>query len=339
MRSLFCIRSKRALRVSAFLCVLNSTLAAGAQPVLPAEGAAITAGESDDRAVDLAREHFDRGLDYHRAGEHAQALAEFERAYQLIPNYRVLYNIGQLYLQMGRYADARTTLTKYLQEGGQNLGEDRVRAVQADLQLLGKRTAMIRVQSNVAGAEVSVDDVIVGDTPLADPLLVNAGVHRVRIAKAGYGSRTERVTMLGAQDKTLVIDLQQVESTSRTIVVRERTREPGASGLMIASWVTTGVLAAGAITTGVMGASEASELDRLRKSEGDLSLREDLRQTRNRARTLLVASDIFSGAALIAGGASVWLSVKKPRRAETERVEQPLQVGYQSGQLRVRGHF
>ena len=54
----------------------------------------VPSGASGDAARTEARDRFDRGLDLFNGGENPAALAEFKRAYELIPNPLVLYNIN-----------------------------------------------------------------------------------------------------------------------------------------------------------------------------------------------------------------------------------------------------
>jgi len=70
-------------------------------PLRPVAGA--QAGEE-------ASTRFKRGLQLFDEGDYALALVEFERAYQLAPNYRALYNIGLVNVQLGRYAEATRTV-------------------------------------------------------------------------------------------------------------------------------------------------------------------------------------------------------------------------------------
>src|SRR5207302_42921 len=65
-----------------------------------------------------ARERFDTGLHLFEKGENAGALAEFKRAYQLIPNPVVLYNMGLVYAAMNRPVDALDALTQFLADPG-----------------------------------------------------------------------------------------------------------------------------------------------------------------------------------------------------------------------------
>ena len=161
---------------------------------LPA--AAAPAGPSAEVLAE-AKQRFDRGYELYEEGEYPLALIEFNRADELVPNYRVLYNIGQVCIQLGQYANARRALSEYMKQGEGSLTPDRRTSVNKDLDMLTRRTAFLTVNGNVEFAEVLVDDVVVGKIPLEAPLLVDAGMHRVTLRRSGYLPRTSNVTLAG----------------------------------------------------------------------------------------------------------------------------------------------
>jgi tetratricopeptide (TPR) repeat protein len=319
----------------------------------PASDHASAGGEGPSAAtVTEAKQRFDRGLELYSEGEYSLALIEFNRAYELVPNYRVLYNIGQVGIQLAQYANARRALEEYLEKGGDGVVQERRESVLRDLDMLKQRTAHLLVTSNVAGAEILIDDVSVGKTPVAAPLLVDAGVHRVVAKHDGYVSHTDRVILAGGDEQTLAVTLNPQPEESQTIVVRERAPEEESHTLMIAGWVTTGALAAGAIVTGVMGASDAKQLEQLRSADpkDNPNLSSKLDSTKSSAKSLLLASDVLSGTALIVGGLSLWVTLSPSHPAQAPDADhptpqasnkggRPLQIGYQYGQVKLRGSF
>ena len=315
----------------------------------PIAAGAATGEKSPSEAVVLeAKQRFDRGFELYDEGEYPLALIEFSRAYELVPNYRVLYNIGQVCIQLGQYANARRALEDYREKGGEELSRERREAIAKDLEMLGVRTAFLLITTNVEGAEVLVDDVTVGKTPLAPALLVDAGVHRISLRHAGYQPRSARVTLAGGDEQTLALDLEP-QPEEKPIIIRAPIDEGGSQTLMIAGWVTTGALVAGAIVTGVMGAGEADELEQLRGADAgdyDGTLPSRLKDTKSNASTLLLTSDILSGAAVVVGGLSLWITID-PLESGTPPADAPpssapakgVQVGYQDSQLQLRASF
>jgi len=297
--------------------------------------------------VEEAKQRFDRGLDLYSEGEYPLALIEFTRAYDLVPNYRVLYNIGQVGIQLGQYANARRALEEYVQKGGDTIPADRRAAVAKDMAMLEQRTAFIEITVNLVGAEVLVDDVIVGKTPLVPALLVDAGVHRILVRHPGYLPRNSQVTLAGGDRQALPLTLEVQPAEKSTIVVQEREVQSH-STLIIAGWVTTGALATAAIVTGILGAGKAQDLEDLKASDprdyDDYG--SELDSTKSSASSLLLASDVCTGAALVVGGLSLWVTLIPNEDSEAAASKKPVgtsgrpfQLGYEDNQLQFRGSF
>jgi tetratricopeptide (TPR) repeat protein len=317
----------------------------------PAPGAAApTPAQPSPEVLAEAKQRFDRGYELYDEGDYPLALIEFNRAYELVPNYKVLYNIGQVCIQLGKYADARRALEEYVQKGSDELPEERRAAVNKDLVMLGRRTAFLSIGANIEGAEILVDELAVGKTPLGSALLMDAGMHRVTLRRTGYLPKTESVTLAGGDNQAIDVMLELQPEEKQTIVVREReVVDDSAQTWMIAGWATTGALVAGAIVTGVMGKNEADELKQLRAA--NITDNEDLPgridDTKKNASTLFLASDVMSGAALIVGGLSLWITLDPPEperaaapgEAPKPKAPEAVQVGYADGQLRLRGSF
>jgi tetratricopeptide (TPR) repeat protein len=290
-----------------------------------------------------ARRRFDRGIEMYADGDFALALIEFNRAYQLVANYRVLYNIGQVNLQLGRYADARRALEAYVKQGGSDVSPERASSVQKDLAMLEQRTAFLTVTTNVPGAEILLDDIKVGIAPLAEPLLVDAGLHRISARKSGYMPKAEQMTLAGADEGSILITLEVVPTSSKTIVV-QAAEEDTRTTLLIAGWSGTGVLAAGAVITGVLGKSKVNDLEEMRATR---TTQDELDKKSSSARTMLIASDAMSVGALILGGISLWYTLTPP--SEPEKRQNPGDMGKAAGldwnvdfgvnDVRVRGTF
>ena len=356
---------KPKLLASSVLCFCVSGLApqaaqAQAAPSAPAPAAPASATPAPNgaapeapaspspAAMEEAKQRFDRGLDLYTEGEYPLALIEFRRAYELGPNYRVLYNIGQVSIQLGQYANARRALEEYVQKGGDAIPADRRAAVSKDLSMLEQRTAFVEITVNVPGSDVLVDDVAVGKAPLSAALLVDAGIHRVIVRHPGYLQRNDQVTLAGGDRQSLAVTLELEPPEKSTIVVREREVQSN-STLVIGGWVTTGALATAAVVTGILGAGKAQDLKDLRTANpsdySDFGAKLD--DTKSSASTLLLVSDVCSGAALVVGGLSLWFTLNPLQQSSEGAVAdqrsgdsaQSLQLGYEANQLKLRGSF
>lgn len=304
----------------------------------PASEPAVTAPtQVPPDAVEEARRRFDRGLSLYTEGDFTLALIEFERAYELVSNYRVLYNIGQVSIQLRQYARARQALEQYLSEGEGEIDANRLEEVRADIEMLKPRTAKLTVVVNVASARVFLDGKLLGVSPLPEAILVDAGGHVLEVEHAGYRSMRKPVTLAGGDDSKVGISLEELapeRTVEKTIVVQNKT-DSGSTWKWI-GWGTAGLFAAGAVTTGVFGLNAASDLEDQRNTAG--TSREALDSSQSRARRMFMASDILAVGALAAAGVSLYLTFGNDGDAR-EPTPVSAKVGIGPGTLSVSGAF
>jgi Tetratricopeptide repeat len=261
-----------------------------APPPAPPHAAAAPAGEADAR--------FRRGVELYKESDYAAALIEFRRAYDLDPRYQALYNIGETYFQLQDYANALRTLDKYLRDGGAQISAGRRDEVQKEIDKLRTRVATLEVTTNLPDVEIAVDDVPVGKTPLAAPLVVSSGRRKVTATRAGKPPVTQVVELAGGDVKKLALAVADDGPVE--------TRVP------VAPWVVTGVLVAGAVVTGViaLGASSAVKAD-LAAVPGNAS---QIASDHSKTFALALTTDILIGAAVASGIASIVVTVSANKR-------------------------
>ncbi len=307
---------------------------AGAAPATAEEAAGeeTPAEPTPEQRVE-ASTRFQKGLAFYREGDFELALIEFERAYDTIPDYRVLYNIGQVCVELGRYARARKALQGYLDGAGDGITEERAREVNADLDMLKSRTAFLLVGTNVEGASVLIDGAPVGQAPLPDALIVDAGEHEVEVRLPGYSGVPQRVTLAGGDRLEVTLELtelirekpQVVAPPPPAPVVPEPpppppAAEPERSSALWAGWATTAALAIGAGTTFALGAAAVNEYESM---DDELGLGEnDLPDQKRKADNLLLTTDILAASATVAGGVSLYLTLRQRGRARREEADQ-----------------
>jgi hypothetical protein len=200
-----------------------------------------------------ASKHFDRGLTLVDEEDWTGALVEFERAYDLDPNYRVLFDIGQCRYQVHDYAGALRAFQRYLADGGEAVPAERRSKVLADVEVL-------------IGAEVRLDDAVVGTTPLVAPLLVSAGLHRITLHPTDGGSTvTREIALTGEEHAEITLDSVPPPPTVRGIAVPNPAAPPPAvAPSLLPAWIAFGVGAAGAAAGayfGVAAMADKSQLD------------------------------------------------------------------------------
>jgi tetratricopeptide (TPR) repeat protein len=269
--------------------------------------------------VEKARQHFQRGIESYRDGDLATALIEFKRAYSTAPNYRLLYNLGQVSADLRDYPAAERYLNQYLEESRNSLDETRKNAVQEELAKVKARIAYLHLTSNVEGTEVLVDDVLVGRAPLQTPIHVSTGRRRVTGRAPGHSPVTQIIDAAGGEDVSVTLQLQPIPSAvnERPVVAapvyrRGGTRKPLLFGLAIGA----GVLAAGGVVFGYLAESEAVDYRAALQRKTNAS---ELKELADGAKTYALVTDFLIGAALLTAtvGTVVLLSSDVESREHT----------------------
>ncbi len=306
-------------------------------------------GEEAGAARAAAR--FQQGVELYREGSYEGALAEFRKAYELSPSYRVLYNIAQAQYALRDFVGAYRTLMQYLTEGSNEVGGERRAQVQELAGKLSERIASLQISTNVAGADIRVDDVSVGTAPLAGPIPVNVGTRKVTAFKAGSPEAVRIVTVAGKEK--LKIDLQ-IESPGSSVTqpalrpasqgspVVPEAREPTAPSRvgLVVSLSTTAALAVG---TGVFGyLALGAQSDFKDQVNTYPNTREKVDDARSKSRTYGYVADAMGAAALISGGVALYFAVthaRDSRKREFRKSAEPIVLAPTLGGMVLSGSF
>jgi tetratricopeptide (TPR) repeat protein len=259
-----------------------------------------------DSDVSMARSHFQRGVSLYRSGAYDAALAEFSRAYDAAPNYHILYNLAQIQAQRQDFVQSLELFERYLREGGPNLPPARIQSVQTEIAELERRTSRLRVDSNVDGARLFVNELPGVELPLEHPLVLNAGIHRLRVEKTGYVAASRTVTLAGGDDLSLTLDLDQEldmdEPARRAAPAAPPSAPPPDRTALWTSLAATGALAGATLTFGLLTSHANSDLSEQLKSYP--ANRASVEGARDRVRTYAVLTDTFAVATAVAAGVS-----------------------------------
>lgn len=299
--------------------------------------ATVTRADADDQA----RDRYERALSLYEDGVYDAALVELRRAYELRPSYKLLYNIGQVRLALKDYAGALETYRQYLRDGGGQIPAARVEAVQKEIARLEQRVARLEVQVDVPGAEVAIDDVLVGTTPLAEPVLVNSGVRRVTVRHPDHPPQTARVSIAGGEAQVVPVSLAgrspastraepskpapTVEQTPPAPVVAKEeplARAQAARRAKVTAWTAwsvTGALGLTAVGLAVGAKLKEGKLEDARGEVGAGTAPENARELddlKQQTERLALTTDVFTGVAVVAAGVSLWLTLRARRHGD-----------------------
>lgn len=273
---------------------------------------AAVAQPPDAAAKAEAQQRFNRGVELAREGDARAALVEFRRAYSLVPNYRVLYNIGQESYELQDYVTALRSFEQYLSEGAKEIPKKRRAEVEKEIEKLRPRVASATVTVSVAGADVSVDDASVGKSPLSEPVRLNPGKHRVSATTAGKKSASQSIDVAGGDSVTVELKLEDEKEPDPVATASTSTSAPPPPSASF-PWVAWGVTGVFAIGTGVTGFLALRASSRLDEQKGTIPVeRRELDDTRRQMRGFALATDILGGATLVTAAVATYLTLRRP---------------------------
>jgi tetratricopeptide (TPR) repeat protein len=280
--------------------------------------------QASDEALREAASRFQRGVTLYSQGDYQGALLEFRRAYEITPNGSVLYNIAETEYQLRDYASALTTFERYLVEAG-NTDAHRVE-VETNIIELRSHVGRLTINTIPRGAEVSVDDRVVGKTPFDSPVVVGVGHVRVTATMPGRTPASREVEVAAQDDLTVLLQLAPLplakaappHAPAVTLVDAAPARAGGGSSLRSAGWITAGVLGAGAIAMGLLAIHEGATLKSERDAyQDDMSAqyasdkRSRLDQLSSRTRTYSLLGDSLGAAAVVVGAITLMSGGKR----------------------------
>ncbi len=284
-----------------------------------------------------ARKQFKQGITLYKEGKGELAAIAFERAYELNPSYKILYNIGQVENHLEHYAAAFTAYNSYLDEGGDKIKPKRRKAVETEIERLETLVGYIQVVSPVDGARVKINSEVVGATPLEQPLLVDTGKHEVTVQSDGEDLLVEVVKVAGGETITLTVEVkEEPEPLPVPTSVAVAPQEPRKR---VWTWVAGGIGVASGIAAAVTGGIASSRAKTLEKNcTGDDCL-PDQWDTLDSTRALATTTNVLIGVAAAGVAAGVALFFVEPRLGREETPVVAPVITEDSAFLSVTGRF
>jgi hypothetical protein len=217
------------------LFALFLLLAAAPEPALRSPG--VTPGAAAVAGAEAtARDSYKTGLELFDGGDKAQALIEFQRAYELTSKPEILIMIAHCEYHLGLFKRARTHYEEFLSHETKGVWAESARQ---RIEAIKRRQGIIVVQTVPDAVDVTIErldgpaKVVTGQAPNQFP--VDAGRWRVTAKKANYKPSSQEVTIDSVDTKPLFFALERepahleirTEPESATLYVRgNRARNP-----------------------------------------------------------------------------------------------------------------
>ena len=192
-----------------------------------------------------AKADYDSGKLLFQDGDNAGANVKFRSAYEKSKEPRLLWNIAATEKNLRHYSKALKLVRQYLNEGGDKLTDSDKTEANELIKVMEPFTAKLKLDVNEPGAEVYVDDELVGTTPLSEPVVVDIGTRKIHVKKAEFEDYTKDVPIGGAAEVPLSVQIAKIVHEGRINVKTNAGASITVDGQLVGSGAWSGVLPSG----------------------------------------------------------------------------------------------
>ena len=306
-----------ALSVCALLIVGQAHAADPATPPSTVDTASARRDEAEQRRL--------RALAFYDSGDYAAARSEFAHANQLMPSFRLLYNLGVVSLDLADPAGAYDYFERYLAEGGELVPPETRTEVLGQLHTLAAHVVTVAIYVDTPGATVLVDENPVGVTPLARALHVNPGTRRLSV----------RMQSGRAQSKTLELSSGDSIRVAFTLALPPAPPAGPRQRIFWPGWAGTAALTAGAVFAGFEALSAQHDYQH---QFDTITSRGELDHLDTRATRWSLAADTLASTAIIVGVYSLYMTLRRAP-AQTDAANSTADFSLLSNQARAGIRF
>ncbi len=209
-------RTVRPLGLIAALLVAAPALA---QPVKPPTAPPTT--RPDPARLAEAKRLYDRGIKLFKEGLYREALAAFVAAREQSPRESIQRNIAQTYRELHDLPRAHDAYVELLDTFGASLKPRDVEQIKQVIDELRQLTATVELSISEREAAVAVDGDEVGQAPLARPVRLSAGRHKLTVTRAGFSTFATDLDLRAGEAKKVDVRLTREVVTGHLAVTAD----------------------------------------------------------------------------------------------------------------------
>jgi hypothetical protein len=206
------------------LVLLLSVLVAASVPLSPADSQAAPARAPKPLGESLtgrAREAYRSAELLFNGGDYRGSITKYQQAYDLSHDARLFLDMALAAKGLHQYAQMKRWLERYEGDMGDALAARDRAAAEAALAAIRNLVGSVTLTANVSGASISIDDEVVGTTPLPGPVTLDLGSHTIVAAKSGYPRWTKKLDIAGGDELNVALELVAEVPTAELLVISE----------------------------------------------------------------------------------------------------------------------
>ena len=151
-------------------------------------------------------------------GDFAGASLKFKQAFDASKDVRLLWNMAACEKNLRHYSKVYKLVERYVELGGSMLTESDKRDAADLLDAMKSYVSRVKFTVNETDATISVDDEVLGVSPLMETIMLDMGARRVRVTKPGFAEYSETISVQGASELLLPVKLAKEAHEGRVSV-------------------------------------------------------------------------------------------------------------------------
>jgi tetratricopeptide (TPR) repeat protein len=171
-----------------------------------------------------ADRHFKSGVALFSEQKFAEALAEFQRAYEIAPAPIVLLNIAACHRELSQYGEAVAYYKRFLAEGEGKVPPAKIASAKTELDAILARIARVTVTTTPKDAALTLDGVALASPEM--PLVLAPGEHKLVARVAGYKDAEKTLRVASGDELEVDMKLAEAPQPAAPFHVEERVVAP-----------------------------------------------------------------------------------------------------------------
>ena len=151
-------------------------------------------------------------------GDFAGANLKFKQAFDTSKDVRLLWNMAACEKNLRHYSKVFKLVERYVELGGSVLPESDKRDAADLLDAMKSYVSRVKINVNEVDATITVDDEVLGMSPLMETVLLDMGSRRIRVTKPGFSEYAETLQVQGASELPIAVKLVKVTHEGRIAV-------------------------------------------------------------------------------------------------------------------------
>ena len=151
-------------------------------------------------------------------GDFAGASLKFKQAFDASKDVRLLWNMAACEKNLRHYSRVYKLVERYVELGGAVLPESDKKDASDLLDAMKSYVSRVKISVNEPEATITIDDEVIGMSPLMETVLLDMGPRRIRVTKPGFSEHSDTLQVQGASDLPVAVKLVKESHEGRIAI-------------------------------------------------------------------------------------------------------------------------